>query len=212
MFRSSGERIAAAIALLVCSPLLLIAMLGILAESGWPVLFRQTRAGQYGNPFKIVKLRTMRLGETGSVITKRGDSRITRIGALLRRYKIDELPQLWNILLGHMELIGPRPEVLRYVDMTDPLWLLVLSRKPGLSDPATLIYRDEEQMLARYADADRAYREEILPRKLLLSAQYQQRRNRMTDLKLLLLTVKFSFLPSSFDRERITRVFLKEFA
>ncbi len=212
MMRTALERAAAALALIVCSPLLLIGMVSILIESGAPVFFRQLRAGQHGKPFRLVKLRTMRPAGTGELITRGGDPRITRTGAILRRYKIDELPQLWNVLAGQMRLIGHRPEVLRYVDSNNALWQTVLLEKPGLTDLATLMYRNEEEVLARYADSDRAYREEILPRKLALSARYQRNRTFSTDLKLLALTATFSLLPSRFSPDRIERIFSEKTA
>ncbi len=212
MIRSAIERAAAALILLLCSPVLLVAMLAILVESGAPVFFRQTRAGQLGRPFRLIKLRTMRAGGTGQLITSGGDPRITRAGAVLRRYKIDEIPQLWNVLAGHMRLIGHRPEVLRYVDVSDALWKTVLLEKPGLTDLATLVYRNEEEVLAQYTDADRAYREEILPRKLALSARYQRNRSLRSDLKLLMLTATFSLLPSRFSPDRIEQIFSEKIA
>jgi lipopolysaccharide/colanic/teichoic acid biosynthesis glycosyltransferase len=212
VWRSTLERIAAALALLASSPILLAAMLCIYLESGGPVLFRQTRVGQNGTLFRIFKLRSMRSGPPGKAITCSGDPRITRTGIFLRRYKIDELPQLWNVLLGDMELIGPRPEVPAYVDQADPAWRTVLRCKPGLTDLSTLLYRNEEEILAQHADPDQVYRQELLPKKLLLSTHYQERRTLVMDMKLLLLTARFSLLPSSFDSKLITRIFLKEIA
>jgi lipopolysaccharide/colanic/teichoic acid biosynthesis glycosyltransferase len=212
VWRSTLDRVAAALALLVASPVLLAAMLCIYIESGAPVLFCQTRVGQHGTPFRIFKLRSMRSGALGKAITGSGDPRITRTGSFLRHYKIDELPQLWNVLLGHMELVGPRPEVPFYVDQADPAWRTVLTCKPGLTDLSTLLYRNEEEILAQCVDPDRTYRQELLPKKLLLSTRYQERRTLAMDIKLLLLTARFSFRPSSFDPELVTRIFLKEIA
>ena len=208
--RTPLERLAAAAALLACSPLLLAAAICILAESGRPVFFRQTRIGQHGKPFTLLKLRSMRSDQAGPTITRRGDHRITRVGALLRRYKLDELPQLWNILAGHMQFIGPRPELPSLVDMGSPVWQAVLLQKPGLTDLATLLYRNEEELLATFSDSDRAYREQVLPRKLFLSSQYQQRRGFATDIKLLLLTIRFSFFPAAFDPDLVRRLFVQE--
>jgi lipopolysaccharide/colanic/teichoic acid biosynthesis glycosyltransferase len=208
--RSPLERIAAAAGLLACSPLLLIAAACTFIDSGWPIFFRQTRVGKNGMLFKLLKLRTMRSDVSGARITKRGDRRITRVGAFLRGYKIDELPQLWNILLGQMQFIGPRPELPSLVNPEDPIWRAVLSHKPGLTDLATLLYRNEEDLLTAYSDSDRAYREEILPKKLLLSTYYQQSRDLAADLKLLLLTARFSFFPAGFDPDLVMRLFVKE--
>jgi lipopolysaccharide/colanic/teichoic acid biosynthesis glycosyltransferase len=209
-FRSPLERIAAALGLLACSPVLVIASACTLIDSGWPVLFCQTRVGRYGTLFKLLKFRSMRNDVPGACITKRGDGRITRVGAFLRRYKIDELPQLWNILLGQMQFVGPRPELPSLVDPEDPVWRAVLSHKPGLTDLATLLYRNEEEILSAYSDSDRAYQEDVLPKKLLLSAYYQQGRGLATDLKLLLLTARFSFFPAAFDPDVVMRLFVKE--
>ncbi len=134
------------------------------------------------------------------------DGRITRVGRILRRTSIDELPQLWNVLKGDMQLIGARPEVPSMVDNGDPLWQAVLSEKPGLSDVATLVFRSEQELLAQFTDPDRAYREEILPQKLRLSAAYMSRRSLAADCRLLMLTVRYSLLPSNFDQARILKL------
>jgi lipopolysaccharide/colanic/teichoic acid biosynthesis glycosyltransferase len=205
--RQSIERLLAAAALAVCSPVLLAAALCTIAESGWPVLFRQTRIGRNLKPFTLYKLRSMRAGSMGAGITSRGDPRVTRVGAFLRKYKLDELPQLWNVVAGHMNLIGPRPEVPAYVNPDDRLWRTVLSQRPGLTDLSSLVYRNEEELLAESVDPDRTYREEILPRKLALSAQYLQTRGFASDCRLLLLTARYSFLPVEFDPNRILAAF-----
>jgi lipopolysaccharide/colanic/teichoic acid biosynthesis glycosyltransferase len=201
------ERLVAAVALVVCFPLLLAAAFCTIVESGWPVLFRQTRVGYKRKPFTLYKLRSMHAGSTGAGITARGDSRVTRVGAFLRKYKLDELPQLWNVVAGHMRLIGPRPELPAYVNSYDRLWRVVLSERPGLTDLSSLVYRNEEEILAQSSDPDRTYREEILPRKLALSARYLETRNFVSDCRLLILTARYSFLPSGFDPNRILAAF-----
>lgn len=201
------ERVAAAAGLVACSPVLAAAALCTLAGTGRPVLFRQQRAGRRGNPFTLLKLRTMRTGAQGSRITVGGDPRVTRVGSFLRRYKLDELPQLWNIAAGHMQFIGPRPELPALVDTDDPLWRAVLDEKPGLTDLSTLAYRNEEEVLAAYRNPDSAYREEILPRKLTLSAHYLRHRTVASDCRLLFLTVRYSFVPAGFDPEKVKRQF-----
>jgi lipopolysaccharide/colanic/teichoic acid biosynthesis glycosyltransferase len=203
------ERIAAAAGLLFCAPLLLLLALCTVLESGRPVLFRQTRVGRRGKKYDLLKLRSMHQGMPGSRITAGGDPRVTRVGAFLRKYKLDELPQLWNVMRGDMQLIGPRPELPSLVNPADPLWRAVLSEKPGLTDLSTLVYRNEEELLSRSCDPDRTYREEVLPRKLRLSAYYSQTRNLLSDCKLLFLTVRYSFFPSGFDASRIERRFLR---
>src|SRR5207249_11392098 len=119
----------------------------------------------------------MRSGLRGVRITASTDERITRVGGVLRRYKLDELPQLWNVARGDMSLVGPRPEVPDFVDMSVPIWRRVLSVKPGITDVTTLAYRHEEELLAGVADPEKHYREVILPAKLDLNAQYIRKRS-----------------------------------
>jgi lipopolysaccharide/colanic/teichoic acid biosynthesis glycosyltransferase len=149
------------------------AALAIVATSGWPVFFRQTRVGRGGKPFTLVKLRSMRASTGGPQVTARRDPRVTAVGALLRRTKLDELPELWNVLRGDMSFVGPRPEVPGYVDLADPVWARILKVRPGLTDPVTLRLRDEEALMETVAgaDRDRYYRESLQPVKL---AEYQQ--------------------------------------
>jgi lipopolysaccharide/colanic/teichoic acid biosynthesis glycosyltransferase len=189
---------------------LLAAAACLAAESGWPVFFRQARVGRNGKPFTLWKLRSMQTGQAGRRITGRGDPRVTRVGAVLRKLKLDELPQLWNIVRGEMQFIGPRPEVPAFVDPGDALWRAVLADKPGLTDLATLVYRNEEEILGRCADPERAYREEILPKKLDLSLRYSRQRTLMSDCKLLLLTIRYSFLPAGFDSGRLAAALVGE--
>jgi lipopolysaccharide/colanic/teichoic acid biosynthesis glycosyltransferase len=201
------ERLVAAAALVICSPLLLVAGFCILVESGWPILFRQTRVGRNLETFTLFKLRSMRAGSDGPGITARGDPRVTRVGAVLRKYKLDELPQLWNVAAGHMRFIGPRPEVPSCVEPNDRLWRIVLSEKPGLTDLSSLVYRNEEELLARSSDPDRVYREQILPRKLDLSAHYLETRDFGSDCRLLLLTARYCLFPVGFEPTRILEAF-----
>lgn len=145
----------------------------------------------------------MKAGAVGSQITAAGDSRITRAGALLRRLKLDEFAQFFNVLKGDMTLCGPRPEVPRYVDLNDPLWRELLSGRPGITDPASLLYRDEERILSQSTDPERAYRESILPAKLRISARYLQRRTMWSDLKLIFMTARYSLSPGLSTRSSI---------
>jgi len=208
--RELAESLLAAAALAAVLPILAVAAACLAIESGFPVLFRQVRVGRGGKPFTLLKLRSMRAGAAGPEITAGEDPRITRVGAFLRKYKIDELPQLWNVLKGDMQFIGARPEVPSMVDASDPLWQAVLSEKPGLSDVATLIYRSEQEVLAQFADPDRAYREEILPRKLRLSAAYMSRRTLAADCRLVMLTIRYSLLPSGLDPTRTPKLIAGE--
>jgi lipopolysaccharide/colanic/teichoic acid biosynthesis glycosyltransferase len=153
------DLIAAIFGLLVLAPLILALMLWVRIDSRGPALFRQQRVGLRGVPFRILKLRTMRpdAERLGPRVTGGNDARITRAGRWLRRYKLDELPQLWNVLVGDMSFVGPRPEVAEYVCMYPAeIKDKVLSVRPGITDPASLQYFDEAALLAQHADADRA--------------------------------------------------------
>ncbi len=178
--------------LLVLAPLLLLMALAIKLDSPGPVFFRQERVGRFGHPFRIHKFRTMRHDPAGKglQITVGADSRITRVGAFLRRTKLDELPQLIDVWVGSMSLVGPRPEVPRYVahypaDMKDK----VLSVRPGITDIASIEYRDESAVLARAADPERAYIEEVMPHKLALAASYVDQASVWMDIKLIFRTI-----------------------
>lgn len=171
-------------------PMLAIA-LWIKLDSPGPVLFRQVRVGRWGNLFHIWKFRTMVADAParGPAVTAAADPRITRAGRFLRATKLDELPQLVNVLLGQMSLVGPRPEVPQYVALYPPaLREQVLSVRPGLTDPVSLAYADEAQRLAAAADPEREYREVILPAKLQAAAAYVARASLWTDLGVLLRT------------------------
>ncbi len=175
--------------LLVLAPLLGVLALLVRATSTGPALFRQIRVGRNGRPFVLLKLRTMRAGAPGPVITSGGDPRITRLGAWLRRTKLDELPQLWNVLRGDMSLVGPRPEVPHYVALYTAAQRAVLLARPGLTDPASIAWADEAARLARFAEPDRAYADVVLPQKLALSLTYLERRTVWSDLAVVMRTV-----------------------
>jgi len=205
--RSIVERAFAAVCLLLLLPLLLLTALIIWLDGGWPVFFRQRRVGEHGHMFDLLKFRSMRTNTGGARITAGNDSRITPVGTVLRRYKIDELPQLWNIVRGEMQFVGPRPEVPLFVDAKHPLWQKVLATKPGLTDLATLVYRHEESVLAGARNPEETYKTSILPDKLALSAHYQAMRSLRTDLTLLGLTARYSFIPAGFNAMRIRERF-----
>lgn len=180
--------------LLAALPVLVVAALLVRATSPGPALFRQTRLGQQGSPFTLWKLRSMRESGAGSAVTASGDARITPIGRLLRRTKLDELPQLWNVVRGDLALVGPRPEVPQHVDSSDPLWLRVLAVRPGLTDPVTLRLRGEEALLAQLrdaagGDADTAYSRHLQPWKLRAYVAYLEQRTAASDVRCLLATV-----------------------
>jgi lipopolysaccharide/colanic/teichoic acid biosynthesis glycosyltransferase len=175
----------AAVALVVFSPLLLAAMAWVRADSAGPVFFRQERVGRHGRLFRIHKLRTMRIdaGLRGPAITEFDDPRVTRAGRWLRHYRVDELPQLIDVIMGHMSLVGPRPEVPRFVALYPPeLRERVLAVRPGITDPASLEFADEADLLAGSADPERTYVDAILPRKLRLQVEYVEHASWVTDL------------------------------
>ena len=177
--------------LLVTSPILLAACTAILLTDGRPVLFRQQRVGRNGVPFEILKFRSMRNDAAGLQVSSDHDPRITRVGNILRKSKVDELPQLVNVLRGQMSIVGPRPEVPRYVDRwPDALRPEILSVRPGITDPASIVFRDESEILAASADPEATYIDEILPRKADMYADYVRRRTFQGDLKLIAMTVR----------------------
>ncbi len=161
-------------------------------DSPGPVFFRQERVGRFGRPFRIHKFRTMRVNaEQAGQLTVGADVRITRIGAFLRAHRLDELPQLIDVFLGDMSLVGPRPEVPRYVaHYPAALRDVVLSVRPGITDPASLRFRNEAEQLAAAADPEREYIEVILPAKLACAADYAQHASFVTDVGVLLRTLK----------------------
>ena len=196
---------AALAALIVMTPVMALIAVIVVLDSGFPVLYRQKRIGKGGRPFVIFKFRTMRDDLEGSAITAAHDRRVTRVGAWLRKLKLDELPQLMNVLRGEMSLIGPRPELPDYVDLESPLWRTVLGAAPGITDLATLAFRNEEEILGGVSNPDAYYRSSILPTKLRLNVRYQESRTLARDVKLLWLTARYSFFPRGYDRERILR-------
>lgn len=183
----------AGLGLVVLSPLLLGIALWIKLDSAGPVFFRQERVGQNGRPFRIHKFRTMVIDaeRMGAQITVGQDSRITRAGRSLRRAKLDELPQLIDVLVGTMSLVGPRPEVPRYVARY-PIELRdkVLSVKPGITDRASIEFRNEGALLAAASDPEQAYTEVVLPTKLRYAVDYVDNMSLAQDLRLILQTLK----------------------
>lgn len=181
----------AAIALLVLSPALLLLGVLVAATSPGGALFRQTRIGRHGRPFTLLKFRSMSVRPGSEVGTfDAGDrTRVTAIGRLLRRSKLDELPQLWNILVGDMSFVGPRPEVPRWTEVHVDRWERVLAVRPGITDPASLEFRDEEEILAAADDPEAMYRDVILPRKLALSEAYLRNRTLRRDIGIILRTL-----------------------
>jgi lipopolysaccharide/colanic/teichoic acid biosynthesis glycosyltransferase len=204
--KRSFDLLVSAAGLAALAPVFLLIALAVLLESGFPILFPQKRVGRHGRAFHILKFRSMRAGAAGAAITAGNDRRITPIGRLLRRYKLDELPQLWNVFRGDMSLVGPRPEVPRYVDLQDPAWHRVLQAAPGITDVASLVYRHEDELLARAANVDDYYRHTILPAKLALNLAYLTRRSLWRDLEIILVTVRYSLAPASLDAARLEKL------
>lgn len=172
-------------------PLMAVIAAVVAAGDGFPVLFRQERIGRGGAPFAILKFRTMirNAQACGIPLTVGGDPRITRVGRWLRRTKLDELPQLFNVLRGEMSLVGPRPEVLRYVALYTDDQRRVLALRPGITDPASIAFRNESTVLACYSDPEEAYLKTIMPEKIRINLAYAQRRSTAADLGILLRTL-----------------------
>lgn len=185
----------AALLLLGCAPLLLPLLLAIRLGSPGPALFRQQRVGRFGRPFTLIKLRTMRVTTGGTDrpqdnVTARGDHRITALGRILRSSKLDELPELWNIVRGELSFVGPRPEVPALVQLEDARWQKVLEVRPGLTDPVTLRLRNEENLLAEVTeDRELFYRQVLQPWKLDGYLEYLGRRSAGSDLTVLFETL-----------------------
>jgi lipopolysaccharide/colanic/teichoic acid biosynthesis glycosyltransferase len=181
----------AGIGLTLLAPFLLLIAAWVKWDTPGPALFLQERVGRHGHRFNIFKFRTMHIRhENGPELTVGRDARVTRAGHCLRRYKLDELPQLLNVILGSMSLVGPRPEVPRYVACYPPhMRALVLSVPPGMTDWAAIEYKDENTLLAASSDPERTYIEQILPKKLALYARYVRERNLWIDLHIIFRTL-----------------------
>ncbi|MCU1602180.1 MAG: putative sugar transferase [Frankiales bacterium] len=183
------DALLAAVLLVVLSPVLLLVAVVVGTTTTGPVLFRQVRLGKDGVPFALLKFRTMVVSaEQGSCLTIGADLRITRVGRPLRQHRLDELPQLVNVVRGEMALVGPRPELPGF--LSPRMAGQLLGRRPGLTDPASLRYLDEAEVLARQPDPEAYYREVLLPEKARVSADYAQARTAWTDLLVLLRTAR----------------------
>jgi len=186
------DLVLATVGLIVLSPVLVAIAVWVRIDSPGPALFRQERVGRHGRPFTMLKFRTMRAepAAAASLLTLAADHRVTRAGRLLRRRKLDELAQLLNVVRGEMSLVGPRPEMARYVALYPPaIRATVLSVRPGITDYAALAFRDESSLLAS-GDAEAIYVSTILPRKLELYQRYVADQSLRTDLRLILLTLR----------------------
>ena len=184
------DRTVSLIGLLLLWPVLLIvAVLIRWKMPGGPVIFRQRRVGQYGRLFTMYKFRSMTVAHSGSSVSVAGESRITPLGATLRRYKLDELPELWNVLKGDMSFVGPRPDVPGYADQLQGRDRDILRLKPGITGPASLKYRDEEELLAQVEDPVRYNDEVIYPDKIRLNLYYLDHYSFVRDIQMILCTV-----------------------
>ena len=189
--KRAGDVVAALVGLVLLAPLFVLIAIAIAAESGAPVFFRQTRVGVGGRRFRMWKFRTMvpDAERRGQPLTVGEDPRITRVGRLLRRTKLDELPQLLNVLRGDMSVVGPRPEVPRFVELYTPAQRAVLDLVPGITDPASIRYRDESDVLAAAEDPELLYIERIMPEKIRLNLEYAAHATPWSDLRIVLETL-----------------------
>ncbi len=188
--KAAFDRSVSLAGLLCLSPLLAAVAIAIrIRMPDGPALFRQTRIGQGGRPFTLVKFRTMTANHGGSTVSIAGDSRVTPLGAFLRRHKLDELPELWNVLKGDMSFVGPRPDVPGYADKLQGKERDILSLKPGITGPATLKYRDEEELLARQPDPERYNDEVLFPDKVRLNLAYLHNHTFIGDIIIILKTL-----------------------
>jgi lipopolysaccharide/colanic/teichoic acid biosynthesis glycosyltransferase len=187
--------------LLLALPFMVIA-LAIKLTSRGPVLYRQQRIGRGEQSFWFYKFRTMRVSGDGPLITVEGDPRITRVGRVLRRCKLDELPQLWNVLRGDMSIIGPRPEVEKLVRYYNPEQRRILEQTPGVASLSQLVYPHEADMLQGYPDPEEVYRQHLMPKKLAADLEYERRRTFRSDLVLLTEVILLSLLGKSYRIDR----------
>ncbi|MBN1864329.1 MAG: sugar transferase [Victivallales bacterium] len=185
--KTALDFVAALTLALLFAPLMLFTALLVKLSSRGPVLFRQSRAGKDGRYFNILKFRTMKLApeNDGKDFHPGSASRITPVGKILRRTKIDELPQLFNVLAGDMSLVGPRPEVRTFVELYPERWQKILSVKPGITDPASVKFRNEEELLAKAAEPENYYRKTLLPKKLDIYEQYINNISLARDIKVM---------------------------
>ena len=183
---------ASGLGLLVLSPLFLIIAVWIKLDSPGPVFYRQVRVGRGNKDFRLFKFRSMRVGsDKKGLITVGGhDPRVTRSGYIIRKYKLDEFPQLINVFIGDMSLVGPRPEVRKYVDLYTPEQLHVLDVRPGITDVASIRYRNENELLEQAADPEQYYREVVMQDKLRINLEYVADHSFFKDLKIIFMTFK----------------------
>ncbi len=192
MIKRTVDILCCVVGLIVFGPALLLFARSIKREDHGPVFYRGERIGLHGKPFRIFKFRTMVVDaeKLGASSTSDDDERITKIGRFLRRYKLDELPQLINVLIGDMSLVGPRPEVKKFTDLYTDEEKMILTIRPGITDWASIWNPDEGAILAGSTDPDRDYLEKIRPEKIRLQLKYVRERSFWTDLRIIILTLK----------------------
>jgi lipopolysaccharide/colanic/teichoic acid biosynthesis glycosyltransferase len=195
MIKRIFDIIVSFIGLLILLPFLLILALAIILDSKGGVFYRQLRVGKNGKPFRIFKFRSMRSGsdKKGLLTVGNADMRITKVGKFIRKYKLDEFAQLINVLTGDMSLVGPRPEVPKYVDMYTTEQKEVLKVKPGITDYASIEYSDENELLAKSENPEKTYIEEIMPAKLALNKKYIENISLKTDIQIIWMTFRKVF-------------------
>ena len=169
--------------------LIIISILIRIKMPGGPVIFKQKRVGQYGRLFTMYKFRSMTVAHSGSSISVKGESRITPLGAVLRKYKLDELPELWNVLIGDMSFVGPRPDVPGYADRLEGEHRRILLLKPGITGPASLKYRNEEELLAEQKEPQKYNDEVLFPDKVRINIEYLDSWSFWNDIKIIIYTV-----------------------
>lgn len=187
--------IVSAVLLVLLSPFFLLLAAAVKIDSPGPVFYRQTRVGRYGRDFKIYKFRTMvsNADKIGPPLTSGRDPRITRVGSLIRKLRLDEFSQLLNVLGGSMSLVGPRPEVRRYVDVYQPEYMATLLIRPGITAPSSIAFKDEDRLLNAGGDPERIYIEKILPPKMSLNLEYLRKISVMRDIQIIFQTIAAVF-------------------
>lgn len=184
------DKLASFFGLILLSPILLIVAILIKVKMpGGPVIFKQKRVGQYGKLFTMYKFRSMKVNHGGSSVSVAGESRITPFGAKLRKYKLDELPELWNVFIGDMSFVGPRPDVPGYADKLEGEDRKMLELKPGITGPASLKYRNEEELLAQQTDPQKYNDEVLYPDKVKINIEYLNNWSFIYDIKLIIYTI-----------------------
>lgn len=190
LLKTIFDKTASLVGLVALSPVLAVTALTIRRKMpGGPVIFKQKRVGKDGKLFTMYKFRSMTVGHGGSSVSVAGESRITPLGAKLRRYKIDELPELWNVLVGDMSFVGPRPDVPGYADQLKGDDMEVLKLRPGITGPASLKYRDEEELLAKQSDPQKYNDEVIFPDKVRINRYYLRNYSFLKDIQMIFCTV-----------------------